>query len=42
LQQLLRTQAVFCDDQLEVRVVLAQFDDQALGGIALGVINDLW
>ena len=32
------TQAVFGDDQLEVGVVLAQFGDQALGGIAFAII----
>src|SRR4030095_6707436 len=31
------TQAVFGDDELEVRVVLAQFDDQPFGGIAFTI-----
>jgi hypothetical protein len=32
------TEAVFGDDHLEVRVVLTQFGDQALGGVALTVV----
>ena len=32
------TQAVFGDDELEVRVILAQFDDKAFGGIAFTII----
>src|SRR5258705_3691864 len=34
----MRTQAVFGDDALEVRVVLAQFDDKPFGGIAFAII----
>src|SRR4029453_12383962 len=32
------TQAVFSDDELEVRVVLAQFDDKPFGGITFTII----
>ena len=32
------TQAVFGDDELEVRMVLAQFDDKSFGGIAFTII----
>ena len=32
------TQAVFGDDEFEVRVILAQFDHKAFGGIAFTII----
>jgi hypothetical protein len=32
------TEAIFGDDQLEMRVVLAQFDEQTLGRIALTIV----
>ena len=32
------TQAIFGDDHLEVRVVLAQFRDEAFGSIALTIV----
>ena len=34
----IRTQAVFGDDELEVRVVPAQFDDKPFGGITFTII----
>ena len=34
----IRTQAVFGDDALKVRVVLTQFDDKAFGGITFTII----
>ena len=46
----IRTQAVFGDDELEVRMILAQLGHQALGGITFTIIlrrsimvgNRLW
>ena len=32
------TQAVFGDDELEMRVILAQFDDKSFGGIPFTII----
>ena len=32
------TQTVFSDNELEVRVVLAQFGNKALGGIAFAIV----